>query len=73
VGAWVTLPLPEPELAADTGAFAVGATWIDPVREPDWPLPPALAALGPEIACFGHGEPITGGAAAGFRAATDVQ
>ena len=32
-----------------------------------------LAALGAEIACFGHGEPMTHGAAAGFRAATDVQ
>jgi glyoxylase-like metal-dependent hydrolase (beta-lactamase superfamily II) len=32
-----------------------------------------LAALGPEIACFGHGEPMTSGAAAEFQAATDVQ
>ncbi len=32
-----------------------------------------LAALGAEIACFGHGEPITRGAAAEFQAATDVQ
>jgi glyoxylase-like metal-dependent hydrolase (beta-lactamase superfamily II) len=32
-----------------------------------------LAALGPEIACFGHGEPMTSGATAEFQAATDVQ
>jgi hypothetical protein len=34
----VTLPLPVPLLAADTGALAVGATWIGPVSAPE-PLP----------------------------------
>ena len=32
MGAWATPPLLEPALAADTGALAVGATWIGPVR-----------------------------------------
>jgi hypothetical protein len=34
----VTLPPPVPLLAAETGALAVGATWIGPVRAPE-PLP----------------------------------
>ncbi len=45
VGDWVTVPLPEPPLAAETGALAVGATWIDPVRPPvlwPWLVPPAV-------------------------------
>jgi hypothetical protein len=45
LGDWVTEPLPVPLLAAETGALAVGATWIDPVRLPllwPWLVPPAV-------------------------------
>ena len=45
VGDWVTVPLPEPVLVAETGALAAGATWIGPVSPPllrPWLGPPAV-------------------------------
>ena len=46
VGDWVTEPLPVPLLAAETGALAVGATWIGPVTAVLLPWPLLLPAVG---------------------------
>jgi glyoxylase-like metal-dependent hydrolase (beta-lactamase superfamily II) len=70
----VHLPAHGVLVTGDTVAESQGTVLLGPFnvdRETAWRSLQRLAALEPDVACFGHGEPVVGGAAAALRDASD--